>query len=113
MAVIMVAILFAPFARATALNFNGYTARISKVAAKAVGVTGCRTGQGLTESSDAIYCEIPSQFRKLGDLTANRAILDSKAPQHSSVCQICISFSAPTEAVKSAMSAAFGQSTGE
>jgi hypothetical protein len=111
MAVIAVVTLFAPCARATAFNFNGYTAGMSKVAAKAVGVTGCRNGQGLTESSDAIYCEIPSQFRKLGDLTASKAILEFKAPQHLLVSQIRLSFAEPTEAVKAAMSAAFGQST--
>ena len=99
------------YAVAATLSFNGYAAGMPKIAAKAAGVVGCRSGQGITEASDAIYCEIPTSHRKLGNLIASKALLEFKAPQHSSVSQVRLSFEAPIEAVKGAMVGAYGQPT--
>lgn len=97
-------------ASAATLAFNGYSAGMTKENAKSIGVVACRNGTGLPETSDSIYCDIPTERRRLGSLTAAKATLEFRAPRHNTVHEIRLTFNAPVEAVYSAMVATYGKS---
>ena len=78
---------------------------------KGVGIGACRNGEGLIETSGAIYCEIPVERRRLGNLTASKALLEFAPPNHLLVNKIRLTFEASADTIKAAMVAAYGKPT--
>ncbi|HEX6706954.1 MAG TPA: hypothetical protein VF169_19505 [Albitalea sp.] len=90
-------------------SFNGYFPGMSEDAAKALGVEGCRTGEGATERKDSLYCWIPSPKRQLGTLTATKALLELKGPKHRRVDEIHLEFLGSPQPVFAALQGAYGK----
>ena len=89
--------------------FNGFTAGMTKQAAKAAGYTACRFGKGLSERSDSVYCEIPNNKRALGSLIANTAFLEFRSHNAEIVGEMHLTFEAKVDAVLSVLAAQYGR----
>ena len=90
-------------------SFNGYHPGMSEGAAKALGVEGCRPGEGASERKDSLYCWIPGPKRQLGTLTATKALLEFKGPKHRRVDEIRLEFLGSPQAALAALQGAYGR----
>jgi hypothetical protein len=95
----------------THLRFNGFFAGMSKVAARQAGMGSCRYGDGIGETSDAFYCDIPEQQRKLGPIAATKALLEFPLTSRNRVAEIRLTFAASEEQTKAALITAYGPPT--
>jgi hypothetical protein len=94
-------------------SFNGYWPGMSEAAAKALGVEGCRTGEGAAERKDSLYCWIPGPKRQLATMTATKALLELKGPRHRRVDEIHLEFLGTPQAALPALQAAYGKPSRE
>jgi hypothetical protein len=91
------------------LNFNGFFAGMSKAAAKQMGVTSCRYGSGIGETSDSIYCDIPEPLRKLGPIVASKAVLEFRINHRDMAERIHLTFAASEGQTKAVLTSTYGQ----
>lgn len=92
-------------------DFNGYFAGMAKNEAKKLGYSGCHYGQTLGETSDSIYCDIPSAKQQLGGLQITMAKLEFSGSNQNRVYQIRLAFNALNQATKSALESKYGTSS--